>query len=75
MPDTGKIAIGGFSAGAIKYVALDGFIPNPSGTTLNACIVSGGFGNANTHKLVIDGFTMPGVTSGAFYIFGDTVIS
>jgi hypothetical protein len=27
--DTGKLAIQGYSAGAIKYVLLDGFVPHP----------------------------------------------
>lgn len=33
MADTGKLAAEGYGAGAIKYVLLDGFVPNPSGSS------------------------------------------
>ncbi len=58
MADTGKIATEGYSAGAIKYVVLDGFIPNPGGGggIVNACLATFGFGTANTHKFALDGF-------------------
>jgi hypothetical protein len=73
--DTGKIAVEGFSAGAIKYVVLQGFVPNPSGT-VNACLVTLGFGAANSHKVALLGFvgvTAP-TTTGAYPVFGGTVI-
>ncbi len=64
MADTGKIARGGYGAGAIKYVVLDGFIPNPSGGIVNACLATFGFGTANTHKLALDGFTANPISGG-----------
>lgn len=73
MADTGKIATGGFGAGAIKYVVLDGFVPSPA-TLVNACIVTMGFGAANTHKIALDGFVANPPASGAFWVFGDAVI-
>lgn len=55
--DTGKLAIGGFGAGAIKYTLLDGFVPNPGGGgTVNANLITMGYGTATAHKLVLDGF-------------------
>ncbi len=77
MADTGKIAIEGFSAGAIKYVVLQGFNTNVTGT-VNACLVTLGFGLANTHKIALLGFVGSSVgptTTGAFPIFGGTVIA
>jgi hypothetical protein len=72
--DTGKIATEGYSAGAIKYVVLEGFVPNPS-AIVNANLITMGFGAATAFDLVLDGLVAnPAVGSGAFYIFGDTVI-
>lgn len=73
MPDTGKIAVRGYGAGAIKYVALRGFVPNPA-AIVSACLATRGFGTANTHKVALRGFVANPTTSGAFWIFGDTVI-
>ncbi len=75
MADTGKIATEGYGAGAIKYVALEGFNTNVTGS-VNACIVTMGFGVANAHKIALIGFTGAGAVAaaGAFYIFGDTVV-
>lgn len=81
MADTGHLVIGGFKAGAIEYVTLDGFVPNPSAETLVACVVSEGFGLTafDDGRLLLDGFvTNPaspgGGGSGAFYVFGDAVV-
>jgi hypothetical protein len=77
MADTGHIAIEGFKAGAIKYVVLEGFVPNPLSFTLNACIVTMGFGIANTHKVALLGFvpgTFTPTSARAFYIFGESVV-
>lgn len=71
MADTGKIVVEGFGAGAIEYVVLEGFNPNPVALTAN--IVDMGFGSPGG-RLVLDGFWPNAVTSGAFWIFGDTVI-
>lgn len=76
MADTGKIATEGFGAGAIKYVVLEGFNTNAGGT-VNACLVTLGFGVANIHKIALLGFVPNGSSpssSGAFYIFGDAVV-
>ncbi len=75
MADTGKIATEGYGAGAIKYVALEGFNTNITGN-VNACIVTMGFGVSNAHKIALLGFVGAGTvaSSGAFYIFGDTVV-
>ena len=76
MADTGKIATEGFGAGAIKYVVLQGFNTNVTGT-VNACLVTLGFGVANTHKIALLGFVGAGAgptSAGAFPIFGGTVI-
>ncbi len=76
MADTGKIATEGFSAGAIKYVVLQGFNTNITGT-VNACLVTLGFGLSDAHKVALLGFVGAGsgpATSGAFPIFGGTVI-
>lgn len=75
--DTGKIAIRGYEAGAIKYTVLRGYITNPGGI-IHACLATRGYGLANTHKLAIRGYTMPGTppTSGKVYaIFGGDVIA
>lgn len=79
MADTGKIVTKGLHAGAIKYVVLKGLVPNPSGATpVNACFITKGLGAANRHKKVLFGLsTNPSVgppTSGAFPVFGGTVI-
>ena len=73
--DTGKLAISGFSAGAIKYTLLDGFVPNPA-PLVNACLVTMGYGTANTHKLVLDGFVAnPSAGSdGIFWVFGEAIV-
>lgn len=75
MADTGKIAIEGFSAGAIKYVVLQGFNTNVTGT-VNACLVTLGFGVSNAHKIALIGFVGASSPSsaGAYPIFGGTVI-
>jgi hypothetical protein len=78
MADTGKIAIEGFSAGAIKYVVLQGFVPNPAGpSALQACLATLGFGTANAHKVALLGFVgsaAPPSAAGAYPVFGGTVI-
>lgn len=75
MADTGKIVTKGLHAGAIKYVVLKGLVPNPSSSTLNACLISRGLGITNRHKLVLRGLaTNPISGSGAFWVFGDAVI-
>lgn len=78
MADTGKIVTKGLHAGAMKYVVLKGLVPNPSASPLIACVVSRGFGITNRHKLVLRGMaTNAGgaSTTGAFYIFGDAVVT
>jgi hypothetical protein len=77
MADTGKIATEGFGAGAIKYVVLQGFNTNVIGT-VNACIVTMGFGLSNAHKIPLIGFVGASSvgSSGAFpVIAGGTVIA
>jgi hypothetical protein len=72
--DTGKVAVRGYGAGAIKYVALRGYVPNPPTTTLVACLATRGFGIANTHRKALRGFVANpgggGGGTGVFYIFG-----
>lgn len=77
MADTGLIAIRGFKAGAIKFVATRGYVPNPSGSTLIACVTSRGYGIANTHLLALRGFCAnPGSSgSGAYCIFGGSILT
>lgn len=77
MADTGHIAIEGFKAGAIKYVVIEGFNLGGSAPPLNACVISEGFGVANTHKIVLDGFcTNPSSGGGGtFSIFGGYVLN
>lgn len=79
MPDTGKLVTGGLHAGAIKYLVLDGLIPNPAATSLQACLVTGGLGIANLHKLLLDGLVCNpgggGISSGGFPVFGGSIIS
>lgn len=78
MADTGKLAVEGFSAGAIKYVTLLGFIPTgPIGSTLVPCLVSMGFGNNAIPKITLHGFAAnpaPPPGGGAFYLFGESVV-
>ncbi len=76
MADTGKIATSGFGAGAIKYVVLDGFIPNPGGSIVNACLVTMGFGASNAHKIPLLGL-VGGTSSsgGGFCMFGGAIIT
>lgn len=74
MADTGHVTIRGFKAGAIKYTALRGYVPNPAASTLNACLVSRGFGIANTHKPALRGYVAVASSSGAFWIFGESIV-
>jgi len=73
MADTGKIVTKGLHAGAIKYVVTKGLVPNPSSSTLIACMISRGYGITNRHKLVLRGLSTnaaaPGASSGG-WIFG-----
>lgn len=71
MADTGLIVTEGFLAGAVKYVVLEGFNPNPAVLTAN--VIDMGFGTPGG-RLVLDGFWPNSASSGAFWIFGDTVI-
>ena len=76
MADAGKIAVKGFNAStSIKYVVLEGF--GIAAATLQASLVTRGFGTVNTHLLVLNGFSANPVASGGvvFWIFGDAVIS
>lgn len=76
MADTGKLAIEGYSAGAIKYMVLDGLVPSTSGP-LSACLASEGYGQSamTRGRVLLDGFvTNPSSGSGAYYIFGDAVV-
>lgn len=77
--DTGKVAIRGYEAGAIKYTALRGFVPNPGAAIVNACVATRGFGTANTHKLALRGYVANagggGGGSRIFYIFGGDFLS
>jgi hypothetical protein len=77
MADTGKIVTKGLHAGAIKYVVTKGLVPNPSASTLIACMISKGYGITNRHKLVLRGLaTNASVASGKVYaIFGGDVIA
>lgn len=70
MADTGHLVSDGFGAGAIAYVVLEGLNPDP----VTANVINMGFGTPGG-RLVLDGFH-PGAAgaSGAFYIFGETVI-
>ena len=73
MADTGKIVVEGFGAGAIEYVVLEGFNPNP--VALAANVVDMGFGTPGG-RLVLEGFwpNAGAETSGAFYVFGEEVL-
>lgn len=80
MADTGKIATGGFGAGAITYVALGGFAPNPGGVGgVNACLVTMGFGAATDANLTLLGFAAnPGAApavGGAGSILGGAILT
>lgn len=81
MADTGKLAAEGYGAGALKYMVLDGFSPNPVGP-LVACLASMGMGAASIHaRFALDGFAAnpgsggggSGATGGC--IFGGAVIT
>ena len=79
MADVGHLVIDGFKAGAIAYVVLDGFAPNPSATTVAAGLVTMGYGTPNAHKLFLDGFAAnpSGIVggTGSFSIFGGSIIT
>lgn len=75
MADTGRIVTEGFGAGAIKYVLLEGYSPNPAAPP-TANIIDMGFGTPGG-RLVLDGFwpaAGSGGEAGAFWLFGETVI-
>lgn len=76
MADTGKIVVEGFSAGAIKYVVLEGYAPNPA-APLTANLITMGFGTPGG-RLVLDGFwpnAVGGGGSSGGCIFGGAVIT
>jgi hypothetical protein len=77
MADTGKLAAEGYTAGAIKYMLLDGFNPNPT-AALQACLASEGYGAVNAHLLLLDGFAVgsaPPASGKVYAIFGGDVIA
>lgn len=78
MADTGHIAIHGFKAGAIKYVVLHGFNPNPTSSTLIKCVASRGYGQVSgtRSKFALRGYST--FVSGApspvvFQVFGEDI--
>ncbi len=78
MADIGKITTDGFGAGAIQYVVLGGFVPNPGSGIVDAGLVTHGFGTANAHRPVLFGFVAnPGGGGGAsgFCIFGGAIVA